>query len=492
MKHNKICISKKVGYVVFFFFAFITFVFINKLFLQTKTTYKSKAQEINPTPTPHYLTSDPGKIMEYWKNHIIERRKNQIPPPFTNNTQIDTIKNLAKDLVGQLTYFGDLDYERDYESAVNGTVFCTVGNLTDPFGLIFNEVKEGTSIDKWNSMLFQSKITLSFFYSPNGQELSLLVASWLGPNAPLPYAMRYIPNKSLVNAFSTVLFDDKEPLLSNEDMKVSGCGDLKYKKWKKWAKYALADSKVTNILVANQPDPITPTPNLFQKRSAERYQNSPEVIAFMEELKAAYKTSYPETVLYPLVDKNIKLKRVSSEFRTIYSKTKLLSYSEEQPHHLTYFFDKCPADQYGHFYQMLNVVLPALETGIKADRTGQLTDKTWDENTVFVLTGKSFMNLPINRNAVQFLGGCINAVSGVVAGPLCPNVKTNIEITSTNSVFITFKTIKDSCEYIKPKDSPFIISRDFYRDYSVDDMTFLLYLGGQQGKTVEPHTRPTP
>ncbi len=503
MKHNKLCISKKTGYIIFFLTFFILLTYINKQFLQTKTGYQSKAavpraprlqgENPTPTPTPGYLTSDPGKIMEYWRRYIIERSAiaKQNPAPFTLNPNIEEIKSYLRQDIDNLNYIGDLDYLRDYEQAKNGTLICMVGPLGDPFGLIFNEIVEGADSTTWNSMLNQSKITMSFFYSTDGKELSLVVASWLGPNATMPHAIRYIPNKSLVNAFSTLLFENKSPFTSNGDMRVTGCGDSKYKQWKKWAKYTLTDTAVKNIYIGQTMPPITPTPNPFQQRSAERYQNSPEVIAFMEELKAAYKISYPETVLYPLVDKNIKLKRVSSEFRTIYSKTKLWSYSEEQPHHLTYFFDKCPADQYGHFYQMLNVVLPALETGIMADNTGQLTPETWDENTVFVLTGKSFMNLPINRNAVQFLGGCIDAVSGVVAGPLCPNVKTNIEITSTNSVFVTFKTIKDNCEYIKPKDSPFIINRDFYRDYSIDDMTFLLYLGGPQGKSVVPRLRQT-
>lgn len=465
--------------MVFFVLSFILFVFINNLFLQTKTTYKSKAQEISPTPTPHYLTSDPKKILEYW----LRNRKPTILDE--NSVHRIIIKDFTKSIpeLSSMKYIGDLRFNEDYSSQTSPGCNPIFSTITEPFGILLREVAR--SMDEYNDSLSEHPYSsLSFFESGNQREISILLTAWSGGGTKID-AIRYFPYKTIVNAFSSMLFEDGQPMV-NENMTIDGCSSPNYERWLRWATFLILDPEAINI-------PLNNTQTLLQERSADRYQNSVNVKAFIEELKASYKISYPEIVLYPLVTDDLKLSRVDGRFATIYNQSEIWSYSDERPRHLTFHFDKCPEGPTGHFYQMLNVVLPALHEGIKADGTGQLTDKTWKENTIFVLSGKSFLNLPLNRDALKYLGTCNTDVNGGFGGAkACPNVDKEIVITKENSVFVTFKTVNDrSCKYLIPK-IPGVTGRDFFEDYSGKDMTFLLYLGtfGKQGKDIAPHDRP--
>lgn len=387
---------------------------------------------IKPTPTLAPLTADPKKVLDYWIKTTLDKNKEK--KSFTNlsDSQRNEINNYASTYVSDMTYIGDLDYEKNYGSAQS--FLCISYTLNDPLGLLFNELK-GKNISK-NSGLKTGNQTLTFF--KNDKKTSAILASWkidLGSRDQIPhvYAMRYYPYKSFVNGFSSSLFNNKIPLVSDGAYR-EGCSNTDEKnQWDRWVKFAesvINDQEAIDIPGTPYYKTITPAPTQNLLSTDQHPTLNPIIYYFMNKFTSIYLSKFPELVLYPLIDNKTSTMEISNSFSN--KEVGFLSFGKL--YHLTYYLDTCPNQrgQTGNFSFAKIAIESELNEWVTNNEKAQ--QKNLNSDFTYVVSGKTFINYPFSC-ANNFYDG---------NPPNCTTVLSDKIIYNQNSFFLTLKPIKDS------------------------------------------------
>lgn len=491
MRHKKICISKKIGYISLSFLTLLAVVLVNNRTLQTKTTYQSKAQAATKITDPSYKSIAPLKILNFW----IQYRQ------FT--LDLLKVKIDAYLLSNPISALNGLIYKGDLKFNVPGSGCSTLlSDINEPFGLLARQLNKSSS-NYDSGFVNQPYISITLYESADGQEISLLATSW--DNSDKPIAMRFFPFNSLVNAFSAMMYKQNGVPLETENIKVGvvGCLSGNIKRWIAWADFVINDPGVSNVLPNGQP---TPTPNPYKERSAYQFQIDSKISEFMKKFSAIYKTSYPEVVLYPYIapveDQIIKVgdKEVQTYVPETMSTMSIpgnlpvapgRAFTKTHPNgditkgydlvHLTYTFDKCnTAGATGNYYLIKSILEPKWEEYIEKDGTNQkdkydtVTGLNIPLGVIQVIDRKTFINYPlagVKPKGIIIPDCTKNYYDGDLSAP-CPHLSKDIEFEDSthadNAFFLTLKPIADSsCDY--PKDA---------NGYSMEGpITVAIYLG---------------
>lgn len=497
MKHKTICVNKQSGYIIITLLVAVLIVIANNLFLQKKTTYKSKAQEV-PTTSPSVkqsLTSAPLKILEYWLAYKKPTLRAE------NDQKIKAFATTVPEL-NSLTYIGDLKSPEDFPALSTWGCSTTGSTINEPFGITLRELYK--SSDDYNDGFNMTPTQSLSFYKNANNELSIVATSW-NNNGGTIKAMRYFPYRTLVNAFSAVLYEQKGTPMVSESMDVGSCFSANYKRWVSWAHYVINDNGVVNVPANNMP---LPTPNPLQEKSAYQYQLDSKITAFMERFISVYKTSYPEVALYPYIvpvkDKvtMVNGKKVQTYVPETMSTNNIpgnfpapgMAFTKTHPGditkgfdlaHITYYFDKCKAGATGNYYTVKTILEPKWEEYIEQDGTNQkekfdtVTGLNMPLGVIQVMHRKTFINYPLAgvKPAGVTVPTCTSNYYDTDSNP-CPLLSKDIEFKVGNTIygadnafFLTLKPIADSsCDYPKRVGSS-------GRNDMMDEITLVIYLG---------------
>lgn len=482
MKYKMVCVNKKTGYITLFILALILLAAASKSLLQTKTSYQSKAGFTKkgktivgrfqnggetsvpptsiPTLTPNYKTIDPNKIIRFWSTSPYREPKKD--PIQDRDAAIKAFlakynSNIQNLLLSQ-NYLGDIKFTEDY-SGSTGTA-CSAFGLTvvtsEPFGIFLRDATDPLNTEFYNTGFKSTRfITVSFY--EKSSSISLVATSWnSGSNnttGMTPVAVRYFSYDSIVNAFSSILAEYETPLTNEEVSYSDRCNQKNYEKWTKWAKYLWNDTLVMNVPPYGAP---TPTPNMFQKRSADQYQVSTKISDFMRAFTKVFRQHSPEVVIYPLLGKKAKSTMEAPAFTNIIDPARNnwkhidIGY---QLQHFTYYLDKCPANSVsGSFYTLKDIYTPIWKRYIESDGTDQKKPDWVNDDVTYVMQGKTFINIPYNPGYFVESGtkSCTtdNRYDGIPNGNFCPPISKDISFSKENSFFLTLKAINDSsCSY---------------------------------------------
>jgi hypothetical protein len=469
-------VSKKTSYITLFILVLILLAAASKSLLQTKTSYQSKAATPRKTYTSQKtpktykntfqqqkggakaITIDPNQIIRYWSSTPYKSPKIDVDRDAAIKAFLAHYNPYIQNLLLSQNYLGDIKFMEDY-SGSTGTACKAIGlpvETSEPFGIFLRDATDPLNTEFYNAGFKSTRsITVSFYETSSS--ISLVATSWdTGSNnttGMTPVAVRYFSYDSIVNAFSSILAEYETPLKNEEVSWTDRCDGRNYKKWTKWAKYLWNDTSAMNVPPYGAP---TPTPNMFQKRSADQYQVSTKISDFMKAFTKAFKPHSPETVIYPFLEKKTKSTTSAVTFTNIIDPARNKAWYFDkgyQLQHFTYYLDKCPANSVsGSFYTLKDIYTPIWKRYIESDGTDQKKPNWVNDDVTYVMQGKTFINIPYNPG--YFVEGgtksCTtdNRYDSIPNENFCPPISKDISFSKENSFFLTLKAINDSsCNY---------------------------------------------